>query len=482
MRPIFTLMCAVALTACAGPSVAPGLVVAAEFPDRPTPGEPAAFTPVAPQELQLSSGMKVFVLADDSLPLVSLRLMVPTGSANDPSDKPGLGSLGAAMMSEAAGERTSLEQAAALNALAASAGASLGRERLILSLDCHADEFDDVLPLVADAWLRPAMSKDDWSRVHDQHINGLKASLDNNGVVARRVAFSTWFGGEHPYGTPSSGTVSSLQSISLADVQAWHGAQVHAGGASIVIAGNVDKDTIVETLNAHFGQWDVSERAVVEVQKASAPTGLFIVDRPGSAQTSIQVLANGPTASQGDRVPLDAVRVIMGGSFTSRLNRRLREELGYTYGARMSVHRHLHAGVVQSAALVRTDATAHSLQEFTRLWQEAHDTGFSGEELAKARGQMVTGAVDAAETRAGLAQLYADELAAGRSPSAVTEYVASMAKVDKDVISASSTTWLDPKTAMVVMVGDLKVIGPELTKSGVTGWTQLSAEGEPVKP
>ena len=351
MRTIF-LCSAVAMVALSGckkdaPVESPVQPVAAAFPDRPEPGAPEAYTPPDPVRTELSNGVPVYVVSDPSLPLVNVQLAVPTGAAMDPAEKAGRAALGASMLGEGAGDRTTLEQAAALEALAASLSFGLRREATTLSLDVHADRLEEALPLAADALLRPRFDTDDWNRVKSQHLTLLKASLDDNRQVAGQVGTRRWWGADHPYGSPSDGTPASVESLTLKDVKAWHTGELHAGGAAFVVVGDVTSEEVTKLLDQHFGSWKASERKAMEMKAAAAPKGIVVVDRPGSTQTVFNVIMDGQSTDSDARAPLDVATVIMGGSFTSRLNRRLREELGYTYGARMGMGRMHHGGVMR---------------------------------------------------------------------------------------------------------------------------------------
>lgn len=479
MRPLLLALTALAVAGCPKKVATPELPVEAAFPERPLPGAPAVFTPAVPVETALSNRIPVYTVTDDSLPLVSVRLVVPTGSIQDPAQFHGLSALGTAMLGESSADRSALEQAAAVEGQAASISFGVGRESLQMSVDSHADRLDNVLPLAADALLRPAFSKDDWARVHSQHVTGVKASMDSNAAVARMISDRQWWGAAHPYGPPTSGTVSTAEAVTLAKVKAWHAAQVHATGAAFVVVGDVSSEQATEMLEAHFGAWKGGKRSAPEVGAAAAPAGLVIVDRPGSTQTVVSVVLPGQSESAADRAPLNVVQTIMGGSFTSRLNRRLREELGYTYGARMRVDRLAGGGTIRAGAAVRGDATADALSELLGLLQSAQTDGFSEAEQGRGRAQVITATVDGVETRAGLARVYANEIASGRAPAEFGGFVASLDTLTPQAVS-SAAAMLDRDKALIVLVGDLSAIEGPLKDKGFTDWTVVTV-GEDTK-
>lgn len=450
------------------------------FPPRPEPGPPEAFTPQAPTQTELSNGIPVYTITDDSLPLVSIGLTVPTGSSRDPEGQAGRAALGASMLGESAGDRTALEQAAALEALAASVSFGLRREATTMTVESHADRLGEVLPLAADALLRPGLTQEDWDRVKQQHLTLLRASLDDNREVASLVARRRFWGESHAYGTPSDGTPESVEGLDRDAVKAWVEGELHAGGAAFVVVGDVTSEEATDLLEASFGSWEAKERAATEAGAAAGPTGLVLVDRPGSTQTVFHVTLPGEESDEGDRAPLDVASVIMGGSFTSRLNRRLREELGYTYGARMGVGRMQHGGIVQVTSNIRGDATADALKEVRGLLDSAATDGFSEAEVARGRAQVISRTVDQAETRAGLQRMLLGEIIDGRPPSAIGAYVASVDAIGKAPVDAAGDG-MAFDDALVVLVGDKAAIEGPLKEAGFTEWTEVSADGADVR-
>jgi len=454
---------------------------AAAFPDRPEPGPPQAYTPPAPIVTELSNGVPVYTVHDPSLPLVSVQLTVPTGAAMDPDGKAGRAALGASMLGEGAGGRTALEQASALESLAASLRFGLRREATTLSLDVHRDRLAEALPLAADALLRPNLAEDDWNRVHKQHLTLLEASLDDNRQVAANVGRLRWWGADHPYGSPSDGTPASAESVSLDDVKTWHTSELHAGGAAFVVVGAVDSEQATSLLEEQFGTWEAQERPAIEIDGPERPTGILLVDRPGSTQTVFNVVMLGQTSDVSDeRAPLDVASVIMGGSFTSRLNRRLREELGYTYGARMGLGRMQGGGVIRIGTSIRGDATADALKELVSLLESARDDGFSPAEVARGRAQVISNVVDSVETRSGLAGTLLDELIAGRSVTDLGDWIASVDTVEQEAVNVAGNA-LDPVGALIVLVGDRSAIEGPLKELGFEDITVVDEDGSPVE-
>lgn len=447
-----------------------------ELPPMPPAAPTPQWSPPAPTKLALASGLPVWLHEDHDLPLVSLRIQIPTGSVDDPQGRWGTAALTASMMQEAAGELTSLERAAALDRLAARFSVDPGREWTTVVLDVHKDRLAAAMPLLADAILRPKLLSDDWERVKQRHVTSIEQGLDDNPVVAAMIAPALLFGPDHPYGHPVNGTLPTASTVTLEEVQGFWRRNLHAGGAQVVVVGDVEPQAVIGLLDTHLAEWTASERTAREFTAPDPRPGRHFVHRADSSQTVIRTLALGPSGS-AERAPADLARVVLGGSFTSRLNQRLREDKGYTYGARLGLSEWSHAGMTTSSSNVRADATAAALVDVFDVLGKARDEGFTEVELQRARAQALSDLVDAGESRAALAGTYAHEIEVGRDPARIDQRGAELSAVDAAAMQAAARQWMDPDRMGVLLVGDRTVVMPQLEAAGLTGWVFLDEHG-----
>jgi predicted Zn-dependent peptidase len=208
--------------------------------------------------------------------------------------------------------------------------------------------------------------------------------------------------------------------------------------------------------------------------------GLWFVDAPGSTQTAIRVSARGPNGTDPGRNAAELARLVLGGSFTSRLNQKLREEKGYTYGASVRVTSWSDQGMVSASSSVRGAATAAALRDLLDVLASARDDGFTDAEVDRARAQGLTRLVDSAESRAGLAAAYAAELNQARDPMSIATAGDSIVVVDGAQMQAATRQYLDPDKATILLVGDRAAVLPQLEAKGFVKWTFLDKEGNPV--
>ncbi len=474
MRSFWLLL----MFACApkGGSVSP--VVDPNFPAVPNPGSPAVWSPPAPEVLKLGDESPLYLHADAKLPLVSIRILIPTGSVDDPGKKWGVAGLTAAMAQEASGDLSSLERSAAFDRLAAKFSIDAGREWTTVSLEVHQDRLKEAIPLVADAILEPKFLKEDWDRVWTRHMTGLEQSLDDNAAVSAQIGPRLWFGDEHPYGHSVGGTLASVKSIDLDDVRKFHAANYHSGGAVYIAVGAVDAGTLIPMFNEAFAAWKAKSRSKREYPAPKATRGLWFVDSPGSSQTVIRAIMPGPHERQ-DYARTELARIVLGGSFTSRLNQKLREEKGYTYGARLGLSQWNHEAMIAATTSVRSDATAPALADLIAVIEGARDNGFTEAEVSRAKAQALTDLVDGAESRASLAGTYALAISQGLDPVSVAKVGEEMVGPDAAAMKAATGEWIDPSKAAILLVGDKATVLPALEAAGFTGWVALDNQGAP---
>jgi zinc protease len=351
----------------------------------------------------------------------------------------------------------------AFEVLAASVRVDVNRQSVVVSLDVAADRLDEALVLVADLLIRPAFDREDWERVQYQQILTLSQAREEGPALAKEVAQQLHFGssglGRSVQGTPEGIRILSLESVKAAFLE-----QIRPRGSSIVVVGDVGLEGLEARLLSPFSEWTGDIVLPAFATPADGAGGLFLVADPGASQTAIRVLGNGPSAKHVDRLAAQATAVVVGGSFTSRLNYLLREQKGYTYGAWASFEGERHYGSFRAASNVRADATAEALTDMLGVFSGA--TVFSATDQKKARSQLFSDEVAHAASRSGLADFFAERIADGLRAGGwgkEMNLTLSATAADMQVIGEQ---FIAKKDLTVVLAGDLEVIGPALKAAG----------------
>jgi predicted Zn-dependent peptidase len=430
----------------------------------PVPGELPSWTPPAPSVSALPNGAGLWFLEDDTLPLVSLRIVFPGGAGLDPKKAPGAMWMAGLMLEESAGERDSMAMTKAFEVLAAQASIDVDRQAVILSLDVASDRFDEALALVADQLLRPTFDREDWERVQYQQLLTLEQDREEGSALARELAQSLHFGTSR-FGHAVGGTPEGIRVLSLESVKAAYLDQIRPEGATFVVVGDVVPKGLSERLVAPFEGWEGKIAPIPESAAADGTPGIYLVSDPGSSQTAIRVLGQGPKAGHVDRMAAEASAVVIGGSFTSRLNYLLREKKGYTYGAWAGFSAERDFGTFAAGSNVRQDATADALRDMLGVFAGAKEP-FSAADQQKAKSQIFSDEVGNAASRSALADVFAERVADGlRSNGWAKEMSLSMSATAADM-QVIGDRFMASDGLTVVLAGDLDAIAPALKAAG----------------
>lgn len=476
------LLAALLLTACGGdvgppPATAQALPApktssqpaTAAGPDplgpRPEPASPPPFKPPAP-EVFTAAGVNVWLLQRHAVPVVSVVLAVPSGSAADPKGKEGLAYITADMLDEGAGGRDALELAKAVETLGARLTTSATVDGTFVSLHVLKKNLPEAMGLFGDVVVRPKFAAGEWKRVHDLWKNDLKARSADPESVLQVVARRALFGSEHPYGHPISGFTRSAAAIGLGDVrQAYEGA-FRPDRATVVAVGDIEKGELATLLEKALGPWKTPKgppaTPVNPPVFLPSPPAFVLVDRPEAPQAIVAFARLGIGAGHVDAAPLSRVNAALGGSFTSRLNQDLREEHGWTYGARSRVAFTRGVGSIMGWAAVFTDKTGDALKALLADTRGFAKDGLTDDEVQKTARQARAELVEVYERTDTTAHTLANNVVAGLAAGHEAEAAVARDRAGPADLKRLAGHYFNLDHAAVVIVGPKTTILPQL--------------------
>jgi predicted Zn-dependent peptidase len=320
------------------------------------------------------------------------------------------------------------------------------------------------LPIFADVVLRPTFPDADLERVRKDRLTELLQLRDEPRAIASVAFANALYGRGHRYGTPTIGTEASVRRLSRADLAAFHSRAFQPGNAAIVVVGDVTAASLLPQIEQAFGGWRPATGeppATVPAASQVRTRGVWIVDRPGSAQSEIRIGRIGPPRATPDYFALTVMNMILGGSFTSRLMQNLREQHGYAYGARSSFDYRLSTGPFTAAAAVQTDKTAPALAEFFKELDAIRKT-VTEAEVAKAKNYVALSFPSEVETTGDLASKLEDQFVYGLPAGWLDSYVANISAVTPADVKRVADHYIDPAKVAVVVVGDRRKIESEV--------------------
>jgi zinc protease len=452
---------------------------------RPALGTPVPYKSVTPDRYTSAQGITVWLLERPALPIVSMTLITPVGSADDPPAKAGLAHITADMIDEGAGDLDALGISTAITELGATFYTSAGLDSSRVGLTVLKKHLAKAFPVLASVVARPRLDAKEWSRVSNDWQADLLKRADEPRLVAQVVRSAVLYGGDTPYGHPTMGYVDTAKAITLDDVKAFYKASWRPDRALLVVAGDITRGELDELLASTLSDWKAppappKPRAEPPPPLASLPK-LVLVDRPGAPQSVICLVRPGIAAGDPAAPLLDLVNTALGGSFTSRLNQNLREDHNWTYGAGSSFAETLGVGPFVAQASVFTNATGPALKEMIGEVQKMAAAGPTDDEVAKIRMKDLTELIQTHETLEGLTSRLASLGAIGLT--ADFDAIASKARQEttREALAVLAKKHLDPSAATIVVVGPLTEVGPQLAPLGLGDPVLYTPEGRPAK-
>jgi len=293
---------------------------------RPPSGAPTTLRVPAIQMRTLKNGIKVAVLEQHELPVVSVRVVIDAQALLDPPGKEGVATLTSQMLAEGTTTRTADQLAEAF--------ADLGNTVRPDGFSTVTANVDSSLVLLADMLLHPAFPQASLDRIRQNSLAALKRSKDQPTYLARRVFVNAVWGAGHPYERAS--TEQSLGAITRDDLVAFHGRYYRPQNVKVVVAGDITPAQAVAKIDKVLGKWPAGgfkSRYVIPPAKPMALGTVYLYDRPNSPQSVFVVGSTGPARNTPDFYAIDLMNTSLGGAFSSRLNLNLRETHSFTYGA-----------------------------------------------------------------------------------------------------------------------------------------------------
>lgn len=415
----------------------------------------AAFSTPKPTDLKTSNGAKVSYWSRPGVPMFSVQAHYAFGSIDEP--KLGLTSMTVELMTRGAMKMNGAQFSAQLDLIGASIGRNTGFRSSSISLEAPISNAQKALEMFDGVLSAPSLTKEDFDQYKAELTAQLEQENDNPGAVASKVGRREFLGKDHPYAKPINGTIESVKSITYEDVlaqakkiQAVRPEFFAAGGWDNVVAGAALGDTVGKIALGN----DSGKTSFTIPNIPTQPARLVIVDRPNAVQTVVNFLFPAVTDKDADFLDLDGVRVVSGGSFTSRLNQNLREDKGYTYGAgsRLGVDPYLSWFTMSSS--VRADVTGASIKEFLSEIGRLEKGDIDAVEASKAAQIMRTDVITDFSTLGSIASVGASALDTGLTLQDVDQKIARLQGFGPDRLNEVSRKYIQRSKALIVLVGD----------------------------
>ncbi len=421
-----------------------------------------------PTEMTLPNGLTVLVLEDHRLPLVTARLnILGAGALNDPADLPGLANITATMLKEGTRTRSSkqiAEQSEELGATIA-AQAPWASETATFTSSGLSDNAGQWIALASDILLNPSFPESELNKLKQRMKVQLQQQRSTAGFLMQE-RFNRAVYGNHPAAITSP-TLAALDKITPAMLAQWHATHYVPENAILGVVGDITPAQVTAMFSA-LPAWKAgtSKAALPTATQPASGRRIYLVDRPGSVQTDVEIGNIAISRMDPDYVPMVVMDRIVGGGASARLFMNLREVHGYTYGAYSMLVARRYAGPWIAQGSMRTDATGAAMTEFMNEINRIRDNPVPEKELEETKRSIVASFALTLERPSELLD-YAIALKVYNLPADYWDtYPAKIAAITAEQVQRVARKYIVPDDLQIVAVGDAAKLKPVLDKYG----------------
>jgi zinc protease len=445
----------------------------AQVEDLPEPAAARTMTFATPQQKTLTNGMSVIAVERPGLPVMTAGLLIRAGAEADPARLSGLAQFTGGLLMRGTVKRGATEIAQDLEDHGASLKVEANWDQTLALLKSLSSEAGPSLEILAEVIRKPAFAKAEIERLRKESIDEIMVNLEQPGQLAR-VAAARAILGSRPYGHSTTGTPASLQRVKRADITNFHLRQYRPDRTAMIVAGSLAPVEVFALAEKYFGDWKAADgkKEAASTNRASLPdpSSVFI-DMADAGQAAVYIGRPAPAWREEDYYVGQLTNGILGGGFSSRLNREVRIKRGLSYGCGSRLSAYQGAGMFGAAAQTKNESAAEVVEviqaELTRLGEEVvPDAEF------EARKAVITGGFQRElETNEGYVKRIADFIVHEQAPDSFAATLEKIEKVKSPEVQAFAEREFKANAMTVLVVGkgseceeSLRKVLPKLRK------------------
>lgn len=420
-------------------------------------------------EKELSNGLKIVFIQDTSLPRINIMALVGSGSINDPKSKSGLAHLTASLLDEGSVKHTSSEMAEILESMGASLSILPGYDFTQVAIKGLSYTRSALLDSFLEILLTPKFEQKEVDRLKRQSISALLKMEDDPDQFSDRLISKVLFE-NHPYAYPTMGDSMSINKIQRSDIQDYYRSQFKASNTMIAVSGDFDEKFIQE-VNTKLSAW-VSDRPFKAStwdppkEGQASSSGIWVKNKNGLVQAQIRLGHLFIDRAHPEFMNLRAANLILGGVFASRLNQKVRSELGLTYGISSSFDARRFTGPFVMETFTRNNKIGETIKASTEVYRVFAEKGITEEELESSKSILIGQFPRAVETTEALAYQLLALRFYGIEEKYLTQFITNVKSLKLSHVNEVIKKYFVPEKLNIVIYGDLKSFEDQLKPLG----------------
>jgi zinc protease len=416
----------------------------------------------------LGNGIKLWGIVQKELPLIQYSIVISGGHLLDELSKAGLANLTAALMNEGTKNKTPEELEDAIRLLGANISVSAGTESITIRVSSLARNFEKTISLVEEMLFEPRWDEEQFNLAKSRIINNIKRNRANPSYLASNTLNKLIFGENNILSIETAGTDVSVDSLNISDLKAYYEKNFSPSVTQFLIVGDIDKERVEAALAGINAKWAPKEVVVPETKVTEPPaeSRIYFVDVPGAKQSVIYIGGPSIPRTNPDFYPAYVTNYKLGGSFNGVFNLILREEKGFTYGARSGFNGLKNSGTFTASSMVRTNSTLESVNIF-KTEMEKYRKNIPQEYIDFTKSALLKGNARNFETLGNLLGML-NTITTYNLPTDYIKQEEAFVKgltVEKELELANK--YIDPAKMYYVVVGDAKTQLKDLEKVGL---------------
>jgi zinc protease len=429
-----------------------------------------------------ANGLTIYGIEHHELPLVNYSLTIRGGHVLDDLGKVGVANLMTDIMMEGTATKTPLELEEAIDGLGANISMFTTNESIVIRANGLKSKAQDIYALFEEVLLEPRWDETEFARIKDETIETINRRKVNPGAVASIVYNRLIYGDDHPLGHSTIGSAASVAAIGIDDLKGFYEANYSPSVSYITITGDISEAEAIELFRPLEEAWSARDVALPEYPDPAPPTrpALYFVDLPGAKQSQIYVGHLGLPRTHSDHHATTVMNHRLGGSFNSVLNLILREEKGYTYGARSGFGGGHLPGTFTASSSVRSNVTFESAKIFHDEIMKYRE-GVSEDDLTFTKNALVQSNARRFETLFALQGMLNEIAMYGRPFDYVRQQENVTREMTLDQHRGLAQRYIDPERLIYLVVGDAATQLRPLARLGLGSPVLLDADGNRVR-
>ena len=432
-------------------------------------------------QVELKNGLKILGIEHHELPLVRFSMTLQGGMLLDKMDKIGVANLMTDIMMEGTKNKTPVELEEAIDELGSGISMRTTKTSIVIQANMLASKFEKTYALFEEILLEPRWDEKEFARIKEETIETINRQKANPSAIASQVFSKLTYGKNHIMANSPLGQTETVAEITMDDQKKYYKNFFSPGVAHMVIVGDITKDQAMKAFQSLEKKW---ANKAVEIPRYDNPaeltkSALYFVDMPKAKQSQIRIGYLSIAATDPDYYPAYVMNYKLGGSFNGNLNLILREEKGYTYGARSGFSGSLYPGPFSASAAVRSNSTFDSVKIF-KDEMTRYRTTISNEDLQFTKNALIQSNARKFETLGDLSGMLNTIATYNRPFDYVKQRAVIVRNVTPEKHNRLARKYINPKKMIYLVVGDAETQLEKLKELGLGDPIPLDRDGNPI--